>query len=516
MIHSAVKKLTSSQSLYINTVANFIGLGYSIFIGLIVFPLYLKYLGAEAFGLVGFFTVLQSWMQLLDMGMSPMLSRQTALARAHCIEFIKLKKILRSLELIILFFAIIVISGISACSPLIAHRWLNIDSLDSEIVIYCIILMGTTIGCGFFSSLYRSGIRGMEEHVLLNIVNVILITLKFVGALLLLRVVTRDFFYFFFYQFFISIIEAIILRVIFYRSIPLIEEKIGVIFFWSLLKPILPFAGGIAYTAGIWILLTQADKLILSKTLPLSKYGYFVLVATVSTGISQISVPISQAILPRMTYLLSHGKEQDMLKLYKTSTQYMAILIFSIAGMIAFFSYEFLFTWTGDRSAAEWAAPILTWFVLGNGILCISAFQYYLQFAHGNLKMHVIYNTISACIEVPIIIYTAFKYGAIGVSLAWFTLRIISFVIWTPIVHYKFAKGLHRSWLIKDILPVFISTILFLLFIKSMNIDLNAASRPRLFILMICLCFTSLLINIIVSSDSRNFIIATFKKKYER
>jgi len=64
-----------------NTIANFLGVGYTTTIGIVILPLYLQYLGEEAFGLVGFFIVLQAWMQLLDMGISPMLSQQTA--RGH-------------------------------------------------------------------------------------------------------------------------------------------------------------------------------------------------------------------------------------------------------------------------------------------------------------------------------------------------------------------------------------------------------------------------------------------------
>jgi O-antigen/teichoic acid export membrane protein len=76
-------------SLTRNTIANFIGLGYTTVIGIAIFPLYLQYLGAEAFGLVGFFTVLQAWMQLLDMGMSPLLSRQAAHSRGQFIDFLE-------------------------------------------------------------------------------------------------------------------------------------------------------------------------------------------------------------------------------------------------------------------------------------------------------------------------------------------------------------------------------------------------------------------------------------------
>ena len=61
-----------------NIVANYIGQFYNIIIGIVMVPFYLEYLGAEAYGLVGFFALVQSWMALLDMGLSPTLSREVA------------------------------------------------------------------------------------------------------------------------------------------------------------------------------------------------------------------------------------------------------------------------------------------------------------------------------------------------------------------------------------------------------------------------------------------------------
>ena len=259
------------KSLRWNASANFIGLGCTTIIGIVILPFYLKYLGAEAFGLVGFFTVLQAWMQLLDMGMSPMLSRQAAQARGQNIDFLELKRLLRSLELIVFILALIVVFSISAGSDWIAHNWLNVGSLALNEVAICIVLMGAMIGLRFFASLYRSGMRGMENQVWLNIANIIIVTFKFVGALLLLHFVTQDFVYFFVYQLLVGIIELIVLATMFYRLIPS-TDKVGIRFFWNTLKPMLPFAGGIAYTAGIWVLLTQLDKMILSNVLPLSEY----------------------------------------------------------------------------------------------------------------------------------------------------------------------------------------------------------------------------------------------------
>ncbi len=494
-----------------NASANFIGLGYTTLVGIVVLPLYLQYMGAEAFGLVGFFMVLQAWMQLFDMGMSPVLSRQTAQSRGENMGYLELKRLLRSLELIVLVLAAVVFLGIAARSTWIANSWLDIASLDSAKVSSCIVLMGAIISLRFFASLYRSGIQGMEHQVALNVANIVLVTFKFVGALLLLHFITRDFRSFFVYQLFVGVLELVVLARMFYRLVPP-TEKVGIKLFWSTLKPVLPFVGGIAYASVIWVLVTQLDKLILSNVLPLAEYGYFALVAIVATGISQIGSPISQAILPRMTYLLSQGNEKEMLLLYRQSTQLMAVIILPLTGMVALFSTELLFAWTGDRKAAEWAGPILFWFALGNGILAISAFQFYLQFAHGKLRMHVIYNTIVASIQVPAIIYVAYEYGVLGVALTWFVLRLVSFIIWTPIVHKKYAPGIHLSWLVKDIGPSFMMTMAALLIITNFNFPFADMNRLAILVTLISIGLLILLCNILVSRAPRALVYGTVKR----
>jgi O-antigen/teichoic acid export membrane protein len=504
--------MDKTRSLGWNTSANYIGRGYTILIGIVILPIYLQYLGAEAFGLIGFFTVLQMWMQLLDMGISPVLSRQAASARGEKITFLELIKLVRSFELIIFVLALIAILTITTSSDWIANNWLNVTSLTLSEVEISIVLMGIMIGLRLFVSLYRSGIQGLENQVWLNIANILLVTIKYLGALLLLQFVTQDFVHFFFYQLAVGVVELIVMAVMFYRFIPS-KDRVGIGFFWDTIKPTLPFAGGIAYSAGIWVLITQLDKAILSNILPLSEYGYFSLVVIVAAGVSQIASPISQAILPRMTYLLSQGKEQDMLSLYKQSTQIMAVIMLPLTGMIALYSTELLYAWTGDRKAAEWAGPILFWFVLGNGILAISAFQYYLQFAHGKLKMHVIYNTISASIQIPLIVYVAFEYGVLGVALVWFSIRLISFIVWTPIVHARFAPGIHWSWLSKDIAPILFSTVVLLFIIDSIGFDFDGISRSGIFFILIGSGLTILLANILVSSASRGFVLSVINSK---
>ncbi len=483
-----------------------------IIIGIVMVPFYLQYLGAEAYGLVGFFALMQSWMVLLDIGLSPTLSREVSKVRAinSYVKLVDFKYLLHSLEFIFICFALIISLGIFISSNWISVNWLNVKSLDLSTVAYSISLMGFMIGLRFLSSLYRSGIAGAEEQVWLNVANILIVTLKFVGVILILHFISSDVKYFFEYQMIIAVLEFFIFSIKFYKIMDIGRFR----FYFSLkaVRPILPFALGIAYTGGIWILLTQLDKLLLSGILPLAEYGYFALVGMVANAVLLVSAPISKAILPRMTSLHAQKKDEEMIKIYKKSTQLVAITIFPVVGVIGVYSYELLYSWTGNIEASLWGKDILFWYIMGNGILAIAAFQYYLQFAHGKLKMHVQYNTISALISIPLVIWSAYTYGAIGVAVVWFIFRLISFVVWVPIVHHKFAPGIHRNWILKDIMPVFLSTVIFLMILNRIDFSFEH-SRRVIFFILLGIGFCLLMVNSFVSSEGRAIMINFIKSK---
>ena len=63
-----------------NLIANYLGQGWTALMGLAFVPLYIQYLGIEAYGLIGLFAVLQAWLALLDMGLTPRRFQVRALA----------------------------------------------------------------------------------------------------------------------------------------------------------------------------------------------------------------------------------------------------------------------------------------------------------------------------------------------------------------------------------------------------------------------------------------------------
>ncbi len=497
-----------------NVITNYFSRFYNIIISIAIIPLYLKYLGTSAFSLIGLYALMQSWLSLLDIGLTPTLSREVAYFHNMDNGFLKIKQLLRSLELLFFIINLILIFLIKFGSYWIAHHWLKVSGIDYSEVITCITIIGIMISCRFYADLYRAGITGMEEQVWLNSISIILITLQYGGAYILVRFVTQIPSHFFEYQLIIAAIEPIFLGKKFYKIIstttnPSFHFKTSL----QTLKKILPLTSSFFYTAIIWTILTQTDKLALSHLLSLKTYGYFTLATIIASSILQCSAPISMALLPKMTRLLSQGENEKMLQLYRQTTQMIAVITLPLTGIIAIFGTEIVYLWTGNLSAASWAGPIIFWYALGNGFLSLSAFQYYLQFSHGNLKFHVIFNTLLALISSPLIFFSAYHYGAKGTGIAWFLIQGITFFVWPPIVHHKFAAGVHKKWLLNDIFPIFAAVSITLFCIKKIPIHFELINRLGNFTIIVGLTILVLMLSVPASSTCRDYLISLFQRK---
>src|SRR5215469_10602963 len=61
-----------------NLIANFAGQAWTALMGFVFVPFYLRFIGAEGYGLVGFFVLISSTAALLDGGLGITATRETA------------------------------------------------------------------------------------------------------------------------------------------------------------------------------------------------------------------------------------------------------------------------------------------------------------------------------------------------------------------------------------------------------------------------------------------------------
>ncbi len=447
--------MQTRRSVIRNTVLSYAGQAYALLVGILIMPFYLGHLGAEAYGLIGFFSVMQAWLQLLDAGLSPSLVRAVAHQQGTSAAERSTGRLLRSFEMIFLPLATVCCLAMYLGSTWIALHWLNAKELSTQTLIDCISLMGLIIALRLYSTLYKSGIQGLEQHAWLNAANVIIATLRYFGGLLLVSKYSQDPIDFFIFQAAVGVIETLIFAARAYQQMPTPKWYTG--FDWRLVKPIIPFAANMSGAAILWILLTQIDKVLLSELLPLNEYGYFSLVALITTGIMMLSNPVAQTLLPRLTVLMAEGRRDEMHALFLAAHRFICTFMFPLAALIALHADSMVYAWSGDQAAAQWCRSILPWYSLGSAIMAVSAFQFYLQYAYGQMYLHLWYSVISALITVPAMFLAIHYYGAFGAAITWFVLRIVSFAIWPAIVHNRLAPGIHAQWL-RDVIRISVMT----------------------------------------------------------
>lgn len=438
-----------------NSLANFAGQGYAAVAALVAMPLFLQLLGAEAFGIIGIFLLLQAWSVLADVGLSPTMARQIAFWKGRAGGLRHLAHRARTYERSIAGIAAVLTLVAVALSEVAAESWLAASSLTVAERTSAFVLMAVTVGLRMLVFFYRYSIRGFEDQVWLAVADISLASLRYFGVLLPLILLNRSIHTFIGWQLAVAIAEILVYRT---RQNALLSstdnDASGVVVSADENGAVRRFAIGIAYTTGLWTVVTQSDRLILSFVLPMNEFAYFSLVALAASGLAIVTTPVSNALVPRLTGLYSTGDQESMLRVYRDASQVVSVIALAAATWIVLYGESLVFAWTGNTAAAAWSADVLYWFALGHALLAITAFQFYLQTATGELRLHVVGSTLSALIQVPALYYGAIHYGAVGAGIAWCAVRFLFFAFWIPVVHRSVAPGMHGRWLAGDVLPV--------------------------------------------------------------
>src|SRR5205823_6460774 len=170
------------MSLRRNVIANFAGQGWATVAGLALVPVFVAFLGIEAYGLVGVMVLLQTWLSLFDFGLTPALAREMARFTAGAHDGSAIRGLLRAVELPVVALAILIAAGIWIASGWLAMGWLRADSLHAPEVASALGLIGFVVAFRIIENLYRGGLIGLQHQVTVNVVTGLMATVRVAGA----------------------------------------------------------------------------------------------------------------------------------------------------------------------------------------------------------------------------------------------------------------------------------------------------------------------------------------------
>lgn len=423
-----------------NVVANYLGQGWSAIIGLAFIPVYIQYLGMEAFGLIGLFAVIQVLLMVLDMGMTPTLNREMALftSGAHSSQCIR--DLLRSIEVICYGLAVLIAISIWAASGYLANNWLKVEQLPINVVTQTLTIMALVVALRFCEGIYRGSLFGLQQQVWYNVANAILATIRYGGAVGVLAWGVPTIEAFFLWQAFASFLTVIVLAVKLNYTLPKAPSPAK--FSLAALARVWKFASSMIAITFLALLLTQVDKVLLSRLLSLENFGYYALSATVAGALYMVTGPITQAIYPRMVELVSQDNESGLISVYHQGAQLVTVLTGPSVLLLSFFSTGVVFAWSGNVDLAQNTGPILSILVVGTFLNALMHVPYHIQLANGWTSLALKANIVAVLVLVPAILWLVPRYGVEGAAWIWVALN----VVYTPV----FIQFMHRQVLLKE------------------------------------------------------------------
>ena len=142
------------SSVKTNIVANIAGRLWGFVSIFAFYPLYLKFLGSESFGLVGFYSMLVGMLVVADVGLTSSINREFARLSVSDKSSGNMKNVLRTYEITYFFISVFIVISFFFLAPIISAQWLNFSNLQLEAVTDAIRLMGFAVSIQLLSGLY--------------------------------------------------------------------------------------------------------------------------------------------------------------------------------------------------------------------------------------------------------------------------------------------------------------------------------------------------------------------------
>jgi O-antigen/teichoic acid export membrane protein len=504
------KQLLNTTSLKANIIANFIGNVWSAVISLFFVPYYLYYIGAEGYGLIGIFTSLQVVLSLLDSGLSPTLNRELARLSALPNTEEQIRNLVRTLELI--YWSLAFCIGLIAIgiAPILANHWIKPQILTISTVEYSFMLLGGGLIFQFPIGFYSGGLQGLQRQVQLNIIRVVFATVKAVGAFLSLKFIDNSVIVFFSWSFIINIINSITIALTVWYYLPKHEKK--PVFDKLELLRVKKFAIGMTGIALTSVLLTQIDKIILSKVLTLEQFGYYTVASTVGFIIFQIISPVTQSYFPQLSFLVVQNDQLNLKKTYHQACQLVTVLLMPASFLLIFFSEELLLIWTHNPQVVHNTWLLTSIFAFGTAMNGLMHMPYMLSIANGWTRLALVTNIVILIVLIPTTIFASIHYGAIGGASIWAIINCIYFLVTPNILHSRILATEKKRWYLNDtILPSVVSLIVAFSFYTFFPVNHESSDFLKICYLLI-LGLSSLCITASFLPFLRNSIFLIFRK----
>jgi len=443
-----------------DVIANFLGRSWAMLMGMCFVPVYLAILGAEAYGLIGFYATLQAVLIIADFGLSWTITRELSRKSANKAKMHHFADLLRTLEIAYWLIAIATGSVVSIAGGALSEWWFRATALSADEISQALRLMGVVLALQMPSLFYQGALNGFDRQPTTNLIAALSATMRWAGAALVIWLISPTIHAFFVWQIVAATISTSITAWAAWRNLP--GEYLRARFDPNVLKQVWRFTIGVLVSAAAGVLAMQVDKLVLSRLVTLEQFGYYSLAVLLASLVSALVTPFHTAFFPRFSQAQAQNDWFMVSRLYHSGSQLLSMLIVPTAQVMVFFPHELLFAWTGTEAAAENASILLSLLALGNLLYSLAGFPNLILYAAGLPLISARVLILLGAGILPSLIVFAPRFGPIAAAIIWVVASAAYLLMITPATHRRLLGGELWRWSTTSVLlPLVVTSAIF-------------------------------------------------------
>ena len=466
----------------VNIIWNSIGIGIGGLIVFFVTPWYYFRLGVEGYGVLTIWMMMQVMSGLLDMGISTSLVRAFNSVITDEAPHIYRLNILRTFETVYWLGALLLGTTTILASRYIANHWLIFSYYSPADILIILRIMILSVTLQMPISIYMGGFSGLQDQKTQNIIQIAIQSSRYgLGALILYW--SNDLVYFFILQAVISLFANYIARTLLVKNILGINSALGA-FKSRLLIKYWNFSLWMAATAIAALLVSNIDRIVLSKMVTLTDLGNYSLAFTAANVLQLGIQPFYRAYFPRFNELAQLGDSDKSNTEYFLSCRIMASIIIPLSISAFFFAPDLLRFWLGSTIVNLDIIHIFRLLIIAitcSGIMWLPAA--YLQ-ANGKGSLHVFMLLGALIVGTPIMIFYIHHYGPTAATAVWLIHGISEVTLGLWLTHRILSLKSFLNWykvVLVGPIAISTSTILFYYFMMGMS----CRTQPLIGILLV-------------------------------
>ncbi len=422
-----------------NVLANFVGRVSNTLISLAVVPLYLEAMGREGFGLVGLFTSLQVIQTVLDAGLGLEMSRRLARlfvdADPNADE---IGDVIRTFGTMFASMGLLVLALTTLAAPWVATSWVRAETLPTSQVRDAMLVVGVYLALLWPSAMLNTILSAAERQGVLNAIATTASILRAVVTVMVLWWVEPTPRAFAAVQVLVTLITLGALTLAVRNMLPRRSRRPR--FRGDVLRASWVTSASTVSITLLQIGISQTDRIVLSRTLPLAELGVYTLAFSLAANLHAFITPIYAAYFPRFCRTVGTDVPATR-EAFLEGSRAMAVIVLPPAITLAAFSRETLHAWTGDAELADAAAGPLTALALGYAVAALHHVPQAMQYASGWLRPQILATGVAT---VGGIAWFALATRHVPLSVlagGWLGMNTLILVAAAPVAVRRFAPG---------------------------------------------------------------------------